>query len=351
MTRRFGIPLVDAATQLQREQVAYPTEKTQPLPTPTAAAPYRVTPTELGFADPTDTLTLHVIGDHGGISDPNPQIAVVAAMVAAHAVHPVDACYSVGDCGYFFGENSVYVPQFAEPYAHYNAPIIGIPGNHDGDTSDNPARLPLDAWMAHFCSSKAALLPGEEEYQRDTQTQPYCHWTLRATLVTIIGAYSNVPSGGVIEPDQGAWIAGELEAAPAGIPIILALHHPPLSCDAHHGGSAAMGEVIDRASVAANRWPDMVLSGHVHSYQRLTRTVAGKQIPYIVCGASGYPNLHGMAPGIGKLPWQATTDTVLEAAVDSLYGFLTLTVSGGKISGSYTTVSKAGAVVAGADTF
>lgn len=350
--RRFGIQLRDAAAQLQGA-VSYPAEKTQPLPAPNGVAPYRAKPAGLGIADPADTLELHVIGDHGGVSNPTPQLHVAAAMAADHARSPVDLCYSVGDIGYFFGENSVYPPQFAEPYAHYNVPIVGIPGNHDGDTSDNPfgARKPLDGFMAHFCSPAPVLLPGEEEYQRDTQTQPNCYWSLAAELVTVIGLYTNVPSGGVIEADQAAWLESELAAAAADRPVIVTLHHPPYSCDAHHGGSASIGAVIDTAAVAAKRWPDLVLSGHVHSYQRFTRTVAGKFIPYVVCGASGYPNLHSMASGIGSLPWAAGAGVSLDAYQDKLYGFLRLAVIGGTITGSYTTVSKTGAVTPDADSF
>jgi hypothetical protein len=31
-----------------------------------------------------------------------------------------------------------------------------------------------------------------------------------------------------------------------------------------------------------------VLSGHAHLYQRFTRKVDGREIPYIVCGSGGF---------------------------------------------------------------
>ena len=36
--------------------------------------------------------------------------------------------------------------------------------------------------------------------------------------------------------------------------------------------------------------PHAVLSGHVHNYQRFTRRLGGRQIPYVVEGRGGYAN-------------------------------------------------------------
>ena len=46
--------------------------------------------------------------------------------------------------------------------------------------------------------------------------------------------------------------------------------------------------------------PDMVVTGHVHNYQRFTRTVHGdeggdeKEVPYVVAGAGGFWHLQAM---------------------------------------------------------
>ena len=40
--------------------------------------------------------------------------------------------YHLGDVVYNFGEAAYYYDQFYEPYRNYPAPILGIPGNHDG---------------------------------------------------------------------------------------------------------------------------------------------------------------------------------------------------------------------------
>ena len=350
MSRRFGIPPSTAREQLQKVQTPAPSETTQPLPAPTGQPPFRATPAELGFADSTP-LTFFVIGDSGGVQDPDPQNNVSNAMQAQATSTPAFV-YHVGDLVYFNGDEADYPSQFYEPYAHLNVPIVGIPGNHDGDNSDNTSVPSLSGFMTNLCTTAPVLPAGSEEYNRDTETQPNCYWTLQSDAVTIIGCYSNVPSGGVIEPDQAAWLQSELAAAPSGVPLIVALHHPPYSADAFHGGSAKMGEVLDTAFQGSGRTPDLVLSGHVHDYQRFTRTMPDgvTTVPYIVIGNGGYHNLHKLAAG--ATPGEQLGDgVVFEAGDDANWGFLVLTVDGTTISAEYVSVSKAGTVMQSADSF
>jgi hypothetical protein len=56
--------------------------------------------------------------------------------------------------GSFNADAPEWHPQFYEAYAHLAVPFLGIPGNHDGDTTDDPARKPLDTWMANFCAPR-----------------------------------------------------------------------------------------------------------------------------------------------------------------------------------------------------
>jgi hypothetical protein len=297
-------------------------------------------------------VTFLVIGDHGGVMDPDPQNAVSEAMQTRAGQDPRPAfVYSVGDIVYFNGDATQYTPQFYEAYGHLQLPIVGIPGNHDGDTTDDPSRAPLDTFMSHFCSPAPVLPAGNEEYNRDTETQPYCDWTLGLEAVTIVGIYTNVPSGGHLEPAQTAWLAGELRAAPGDRPLIVALHHPPYSIDAMHGGSQQMGDALDAASTESARSPDLVLSGHVHDYQRFTRTLAGgKAIPYVVIGNSGYHNLHRLAKDASPGE-QITSDVRFEFGDDTHWGYLELTVTGRAIHGSYAAVTKDRQVTTGVDTF
>jgi hypothetical protein len=163
MTRRTGLPSITAASQLQR---TFTQVGLQPLPEGT---PGRASGADVGIAD-SDPITFFVIGDSGGIKAPGPQNAVSYASSAPAFV------YSVGDIVYFNADPSEYQPQFYEAYGHLAAPIVAIPGNHDGDTTDDPSRKPLDTFMANFCTSKPAIPPADPhlEFGRHTQTQPYC---------------------------------------------------------------------------------------------------------------------------------------------------------------------------------
>jgi len=185
--------------------------------------------------------------------------------------------------------------------------------------------------------------------------QPNVHWTLTDELLTVIGLYNNVPEGGVVAQDQVAWLVEELRAAPSAGALLVTLHHPPYSCDANHGGSATMGQMLDGAFAAAGRSPHAVLTGHVHNYQRFVRTIRGAQVPYIVAGAGGYHNLHVMAPDPSgsplAAPFRVAPDCVLEAFCDDSWGFLRLTVSETALAGEYLSVARDGTVTPNRDAF
>lgn len=345
MKRQVGLArdaTLTAAGQLQRETV--PASAAQPLP---AGAPARITGAGVGIDDPGATVRFFVLGDCGGVKAPGPQNAVSSAMEGRQT--GIAFGLIVGDVVYFNGDRSEYVPQFFEPYAKLTMPLIAFPGNHDGDVSDIPGRTPLDTFMAYWCTT-APEVPGVDpdlEYGRHTQTLPWCDWTLDLTAVTIVSLYTNVPSGGHLEPAQTDWLTTELQAAATDKPLIVGLHHPPYSIDAHHGGSAKMGTALDAAFTAAGRIPDLVLSGHVHDYQRFTRTLDGKPIAYIVSGNGGYHNLHQFAKG--ATPGEAVaTGVTFEFGDASRYGFLELTVDRGTISGEYVAV-KPGTMPDGSD--
>jgi hypothetical protein len=337
MSRSFGLPpAVTAAEQLIKH---YPPGKVQPLP---PGSPAQMSPGQLGVID-SNPITFFVIGDHGGVMAPGPQNAVSYALQEVTDVKPAFV-YSVGDIVYFHGEASQYQPQFYEPYAHVNLPIVGIPGNHDGDVAQDDAgnptgRQPLDTFLANFCTATPQAPPAdpELEFGRHTQTLPWCDWTLALEAVTIIGLYSNVPSGGHFETTQTDWMAAELKAAPSDRPLILTFHHPPLSVDAMHGGSKKMVDAVTQACATANRYPDVILTGHVHDYQRFSWDLAGHTITTIVQGNSGYHNLHKLAAD-AKPGLDLGNGVTFEYGDDAGYGFLTLTVSGAKVSGTYTGV-------------
>lgn len=349
----FYKPRLTAQSSLAGPVSLGPPQVFQPLPPPTGAAPYRLDLAALlgdaavkAIAD-RKLLVFHTVGDTGGVKSPEPQ-----EIVSQWMEHDFDALdpppsffYHLGDVVYFDGERNSYYDQFYDPYLHYAAPIFGIPGNHDGDVAIPPVAPSLEGFMVNFCASTPAVQPEARDATRPAMTQPNCYWTLTTPLATIVGLYTNCPEHGVVADDQVAWFRGELTAAAADKALIIALHHPPYSADAHHGASAAMRQLLQDAFTATNRWPELVLSGHVHNYQRFSVTWDGHPLAFVVAGAGGYPNLHYMAQvdgGPPPIPWvdDATGATLDAYNVEHRHGFLRLTVTDTEIEGVYTTVPR-----------
>jgi len=247
--------------------------------------------------DTAKRLVFHVIGDSGGIHGDETQVAVAEAMEAqVNAAQDADKpafCYHVGDVIYFNGQSEFYNAQFYDPYKFYPPPIFAIPGNHDGDTSVRPGDTPdteptLTGFINNFCTAR----PGNLSPYRPTMTQPYVYWVLDAPLVQIIGLYSNVEGtlDGRGTYEQQQWLEQQLAAADRNRFIVIAVHHPPYSLDSSHGGSPDIAAAIDQAIAQTKVVPHAVLSGHVHNYQRFTRTFDNRQIPHVIEGRGGYAN-------------------------------------------------------------
>ena len=275
------------------------------IPPPFTNLQNLVLPLEIVLRDPGEEkriegagrLVFHCVGDTGGIHGTQAQEAIAHAMEAQiQSAAPADRpafFYHLGDVIYFNGLRDLYGVQFYEPYKYYPAPIFAIPGNHDGDTRTRPGDTPdhepsLSGFIDNFCDSQ----PKHLDTYRETMTQPYVYWVLEAPFATVIGLYSNVDGSldGRGTNEQQRWFEGQMRSAPADKCLIVAVHHPPYSLDSDHGGSPAILAALERASGLAGRWPDAVFSGHVHNYQRYTRTVNGRQIPFVVAGAGGYAN-------------------------------------------------------------
>jgi hypothetical protein len=295
-------------------------------------------------------LVFHCVGDTGGVVSANAQQIVANHMQADLAsADPPRLFYHLGDVVYFYGEHTNYYAQFYEPYSLYGAPIVAIPGNHDGDIPPHTQAVSLEAFDENFCASQAHHTEEAGDNTRDAMTQPNVYWTLTAPVVTIVGLYTNVPEGGVVDDVQRGWFVEELRAAPADRPLLVTLHHPLISLDDHHSGSKAMHELVDGAAQEAGRLPDMVLTGHVHNYQRFTRTWNDRQVPCIVAGAGGYHNLHYMTHNLGwpiNLPFEVPPASAngmtasLEAFSDDHHGYLVLEVTADRIDGTYYTVPR-----------
>jgi hypothetical protein len=326
----------------------------RPLPPPTGAPPFRLALDEVLGAEEVDVirarrrLTFHLNGDMGGIKDAVPQELVAKGMEksfdpnANASVNP-SFLYITGDCVYFNGQASEYYKQFYEPYEFYPRPIFAVAGNHDGENLDNDGSTSLDGFMRNFCAPQAVRLPDALDSQRTAMIQPNVYWTLTTPLFNIVGLYSNVPEGGQIKSPQTEWYVNELKTLPTDVPLFTALHHPPYSADDHHSGSKRMLEVLDQAAQDARRAPDMVLAGHVHNYQRLSRAEPdGRITPYIVTGAGGYHNLHHVMkvnhqPMVPPVVLDRENDKVvtLHSFMDDHHGFLVVDVTPDRIIGDY----------------
>ncbi|MBI1803211.1 MAG: metallophosphoesterase [Ignavibacteriae bacterium] len=246
-------------------------------------------------------LIVHMAGDTGGINGTETQEAIAYQMEkqiqGAPKGQQPSFFYNLGDVVYYNGLLKHYEDQFYDPYKTYPAVIFAIPGNHDCDTSvrkgDEPDNEPsLTGFIENFCDKKRRPVPFSP--YRYSMNQPYPYWTLDAPFLTVIGLFSNV-DGSLDHWDDAAkpqytWLVDQLKTAPKDKCLFVTVHHPPFSLDTVHGGYIDILEAIDAAAAAAQRHPDAVFSGHVHDYQRFTRTLKGKAYPYIIAGAAGYVN-------------------------------------------------------------
>ena len=262
---------------------------------------------------PTSTITaiqnaqqivFHAVGDTGAPAlNKLPNETAVSDLMTADlnaATNPniPQFLFHLGDVVYFYGEQQYYYDQFYKPFKDYPAPIFAVPGNHDGITY-NAAMPSLAGFIEAFVDSQPNHPKEAGGINRTTMIQPGVYFTLDAPFVSIIGLYSNCSeSYGYLDAAQKLFLNNELARLKplrdSGkiLCVIIAVHHPPLSFSTKKPSSTELRDSIDAASAATGLYPDAVLSGHAHIYQRITRTitVAGQstQTPYIIAGAGGY---------------------------------------------------------------
>jgi hypothetical protein len=251
-------------------------------------------------------IVFHATGDCGSTRGPATQNAVADKMVSdfdeSVAREVPQFALLLGDIVYSFGEPQYYYDQFYEPYRDYPAPILALAGNHDGMVSPLAYAATLAAYLRNFCARGFVVTAEAGGLSRTAQIQPGVFYTFDAPFVRILALYSNtledpgVIANGAIGSSQLTYLRAALTRVKNeryGGALIIAHHHPPYTMGGRHGWSAAMQAQIDGVCGAVGVWPHAVLSGHVHNYQRFTRTRAGgEQIPYVVCGNGG----HGLVP-------------------------------------------------------
>lgn len=361
-SRKFAPNLVPPGFHTIVDSTTHPLQPWRDLPPPTGPAPFHLSLSSILSAQAMQTIqksgrmVFHSVGDTGGVNTPT-QIGNVASYMekdfenADPSLNP-SFFYHLGDVVYYDGETANYFPEFYEPYMNYPAPIVAIPGNHDGDVNSSTGESSLQAFVHNFCAQAPTHTAEARDATRDAMTQPNVYWTLETPLATIIGLYSNCPEGGQIRPAQITWLESELKNAPKNMALILAVHHPIYSAYGAHPGSQHLKDVLENACATAGRAPHLVLTGHVHDYQRFTGMLHGKDLPFIVAGAGGYnPRLHTLAKSFHttSLPIQMTgSQGTLENFNDAQHGYLRIEVDKKNIQCDYFAVPDPGTTPKGA---
>ncbi len=294
-------------------------------------------------------IVFHSVGDTGSAQGPSTQSLVADKMVSdfteANSADIPSFFYHLGDIVYYFGEATYYYDQFYEPYRSYPAPIVAIPGNHDGVVYKADPAPTLAAFLANFCAPSFVSSPDAGGLARTTMIQPGVYFTFDAPFVRILGVYSNVlEDPGVISGQNGIYPTLDsrqisfLQTALTRVKsqnytgaVIIAVHHPPFTGGSTHGGSPLMLQDIDNACHAAGVWPHAVFSGHAHNYQRFTRTVNGLQIPYLVAGCGGHAPLAKMRETY-RTPLRIDSTLTLESYDDTDFGYLRVVVNASTLS-------------------
>jgi hypothetical protein len=296
-------------------------------------------------------MAFHSVGDTGNVSKPTPQSEVADKMTSdfdgeAAAAVP-QFLFHLGDQVYNFSESQYWYDQFYEPYRDYPAPILAVAGNHEGNVIPNTTAMSLANYLANFCATGFETTPEAGGLDRTAQIQPGVYFTFDAPFIRILALYSGsledpgiISSQGGTAPTLSDVQLDFLRAALTRIKtekyagaVVIVTHHPPFTTPAVHSGSPMMLADIDAICAATGVWPHAHLSAHVHNYQRFTRTVHGRQIPYIIAGNGGH--------GIQKLAVKGSTirtpvsvagqpagqTLVFESYDDVNYGYLRLLVT------------------------
>lgn len=372
--------------------------------------------TEYDRIKQTGVMTCHIVGCTGDYANHQPQQSVAAAMAAqvsgpgppgrhgglaaraSFLYHLGDVVYKDDDPADPDGKDQrqMYRAQFYQPYTRYARQIFAIAGNHDGKHSKDPAASAIDHFLANFRAARRGSSPDNSVDSRPAMTQPYVYWRLDTPLAYVIGLYSNVANGGILDDPHHAgshphydWLVAQLrdirqrnDRRAARKVVLLAVHYPPYSgaanfarrgdptqalMKASHGDpddaepikvatARPLAVVLQQAFLESGQIPDAVISAHAHLYQRLTyRYDDGREVPYLIAGSGGHAPVENMWEACDKT--MSPAQTVPFAAVlppglnvppghsvrvvaydDRAFGFLRLTITARKLLGEFFTV-------------
>jgi len=358
-TQHFRSAAAGSPLTVQNATFVPPHFPFQPLPPPNGKSPFRfdlselLHPEEVQKIEHTGKLVFHSVGDTG--DERGKEMDFVAGMMTTDYDESLDGqvpafFYHLGDVVYFAGDIDKYGECFYETYAEYPALIVAIPGNHDCQPDDpqdgpvDPDKTPLDGFVQNFMSKDPTQLGSLKTASSRTQMNlPNVYWTFTTPFATIIGLFSNVSeTEAALHQDQIDWFKGELKAASADKALIVTIHHPPFSGDTEHSGSTVAEQVLRHSFSETGVYPHLVLSGHVHNYQRFTMTehVDGKNVAVtcLVAGNGGYSNLGKLQKVEGaypQAPLQLTETLRLEQYDQDNFGFVRFEVTKDQIIGTY----------------
>jgi hypothetical protein len=338
-----------------------------PVPPPLRDAPIQlvdlVGAAEVTAIQKAGVMQFHATGDTGvGLNTSQPQVAEALAR-DINLTRPADGpifFLNLGDVIYGNGKKALYANRFYRPNMPYLHPaagfdgiILAIPGNHDGEVRDPADDPPLSAFQENFVAPLGTQPAMAKSFGVKMANQPGVYWLLQAPFLDLIGLFSSAAEdSGFLGADatdtqQSDWLAKTLQSIKKNRKterkaLILAMHHPPYARGLQqtgfgHPGSPEMQLQLDTACAAAGIWPDAVLSGHSHNYQRYQRHCVGPKgvefdIPYFVVGVGGI-SLQAAPTGVGAhvdetpVPPGLTHSTVTYGNGDSSFGFVRVAAS------------------------
>lgn len=285
-------------------------------------------------------IRFHALGD-SGVGNATEAEQVSEEMVGDYAptgggLNPA-FMFHLGDVIYGTGKEAHYSDRFFRPYRHYPGKIIAIPGNHDGEVRSADDEPSLSGFKNNFCLPQPSVPVAASSVgiYREMVAQPGVYWILDAPFVRIIGLYSNLlenpgylqgKNNGQSDVSQLDWLEQTLmsiKQSASRKALVIATHHPPYSAGGH-SGSDEMNQDITALCTQVGVLPDLFLSAHAHNYQRYTRRLGGKNIPYIVAGTGGMPPQP--LPDASGQPFGAAHEATYDGALKS-FGYLFVTIT------------------------
>jgi hypothetical protein len=319
--------------------------------------------TEVTAIAASGSFQFQTAGDTGvGLESQQPEVAEAMArdLDVSHPERGPIFFLNLGDIIYGHDKKGLYSNRFYRPNMPYLRPapgfdgiILGIPGNHDGEVRDPDDAPSLSAFWENFVSAPGTHPPLAQSFGVVMPNQPGAYWHLDAPFVDLIGLYSNAAEDfGILGKDatdthQLDWLGQKLHAIQGQRAnnqrkaLVFAMHHPPysqglLETGFGHPGSPQMQSQLDTACASAGIWPDAVLSGHSHQFQRYKRecrTTSGRKFDtaYFVAGTGGIKT-QPAPTGIGRfgsetgVPGLSQSKVTYSNGLES-YGYLRVTAT------------------------